>query len=92
MVEPVTLEMQSGYWLVLLRNISDRKRVESEIRKALEKERELNALKTRLVRTISHESGLGLAIVKKAVELHGGEIRFQTQVGVGTTFTVKLPC
>jgi signal transduction histidine kinase len=37
-------------------------------------------------------TGLGLAIVKKAVELHGGEIRLKTKVGVGTTFTVKLPC
>ena len=68
MVEPVTLEMQSGYWLVLLRDISDRKRVESEIRKALEKERELNALKTRLVRTISHEYRTPLATIILAAD------------------------
>lgn len=35
--------------------------------------------------------GLGLVIVKKAVEMHGGAIAFESQVGVGTTFTVTLP-
>jgi signal transduction histidine kinase len=36
-------------------------------------------------------TGLGLAIVKKAVELHGGAIAFESEVGAGTTFTVILP-
>ena len=36
-------------------------------------------------------TGMGLAIVKKAVDLHGGEISFDSEVGVGTTFTVTLP-
>ena len=34
---------------------------------------------------------MGLAIVKKAVEFHGGAIAFETEVCVGTTFTVTLP-
>ncbi|MHB9036750.1 MAG: ATP-binding protein [Armatimonadota bacterium] len=36
-------------------------------------------------------TGLGLAIVKDIVESHGGEIRLDTQLGKGSTFTVTLP-
>ena len=36
-------------------------------------------------------TGLGLAVVKKCVELHRGEITLDSQVGEGTSFTVKLP-
>jgi signal transduction histidine kinase len=34
---------------------------------------------------------LGLAVVKKCVELHGGSIHVESEVGVGTTFTVIIP-
>ncbi|NER29120.1 MAG: sensor histidine kinase, partial [Symploca sp. SIO1C4] len=36
-------------------------------------------------------SGLGLTVVKKCVELHEGSIDLDSEVGIGTTFTVKIP-
>ncbi|WP_413173402.1 ATP-binding protein [Anabaena azotica] len=36
-------------------------------------------------------TGLGLPIVKKCVDRHQGEISVDSKVGVGTTFTVKIP-
>jgi len=35
--------------------------------------------------------GLGLTYCRRAVEAQGGSIDFESKIGVGTTFTVKLP-
>lgn len=37
-------------------------------------------------------SGIGLALAKEIVTLHGGTISVESEMGRGSTFTLKLPC
>jgi signal transduction histidine kinase len=41
--------------------------------------------------TLAAGTGLGLAIVKSMIEAHKGEITAESQEGIGSTFTMKLP-
>jgi two-component system sensor histidine kinase AtoS len=42
--------------------------------------------------TNSRGTGLGLRVVHRIIERHSGRIRVESVQGVGTTFTVVLPC
>jgi len=43
------------------------------------------------VRGLDGGAGLGLAIVKSIVEAHGGAVSCSSELGKGSTFTVRLP-
>lgn len=44
-----------------------------------------------LFSTKSYGCGLGLATARKIIEKHGGALRFESEVGVGTKVTMSLP-
>lgn len=60
-------------------------------------EEELDRVFERFFRSDSARSrktggtGLGLSIVKHAVQNHGGDVRVWSQLGSGSTFTIRLP-
>jgi signal transduction histidine kinase len=37
-------------------------------------------------------TGIGLAMVAHIIKAHGGEVKLESQPGVGSTFTILLPC
>ncbi|MBC7537308.1 MAG: GAF domain-containing protein [Bacteriovorax sp.] len=59
-------------------NINDQKRIFSRFERAVSPN-DVSGL------------GLGLSIAKDIVEAHGGEIHLESEIGVGSTFTVELP-
>jgi len=54
-------------------------------------EKDLDRLFEPFFTTKAAGSGLGLAIIKSTVERHAGSVRVNTQLGAGTTFSVRLP-
>ncbi|MDQ1281069.1 MAG: hypothetical protein QG670_2333 [Thermoproteota archaeon] len=46
---------------------------------------------TPLFTTKSKGQGFGLAVCKRIMEAHGGEISFESEVGTGTIFSIKIP-
>jgi signal transduction histidine kinase len=54
-------------------------------------EENLSRIFTPLFSTKAKGVGLGLTISKQIVEAHGGEIILKSEVGTGSTFTIRLP-
>lgn len=40
---------------------------------------------------LNQGTGIGLSITKEFVKMHGGTINVESEVGIGTTFTIRLP-
>lgn len=84
----VTLEAQAQEELAMI-SVSDTGPgiAPAEHERVFEKFYQVDSSATRLVKG----SGLGLAIVKAIVELHGGRVWVESEIGRGSTFRVTLP-
>jgi len=75
-IEMKTRKMPDGTYQAFLRDTTERKKMEKNIREALDKERELNLLKSRFISVISHEFRTPLSGIFGSVQLlekHGSK-------------------
>ena len=78
---------RGGEWLELTVSDTGIGIPPDQLDKVFDRFYQVDALQTR-----EHEgSGIGLALVKELVDLHHGTIQVQSEVGRGTSFTVRLP-
>ena len=71
-----------SHYVAVQRDITDRKRAERKIRQALEKERELNELKSQFVSMASHELRTPLTTIQSSAELVGLFMRREDEENV----------
>ncbi len=65
-----TVKLQNSYHAVgIMRDVTERKKAEIDMKNAFEKERELNTLKTRFISTVSHEFRTPLAGIQSSASL-----------------------
>lgn len=68
-LSPIVVDNQVSSVICSLRDNSERKRLEIELRDALAKERELNELKSRFISRVSHEFRTPLAMINSAADM-----------------------